>query len=125
MKRYVIMMMSTITNPEPDRRSKDWNKQPTIEAGKRFIVDPLNNDGYAVIQASNKSYAWETGHSDLGKLILKNSVNVDPMSPYELARVHDCDYGADEILRCLLKLGKVCAEDFAAVADAINADENF
>lgn len=125
MSKYIIETTADVTNPEPDRRSRDWTKLPTIPKGTRFVVEMLNADGFSTIQRSGGSYGWTATHTDLGKLIQANSKDVAPASVSELAKVHGCNYGADEILRALIKLGRVKPEDFTAVAEAINADENF
>ena len=121
---YVIQTTADISNPEMDRRSKDWTKLPKIAARSRFIVQPTR-DGYKMIQSAEHRYAWVADHSALGKLIEANSVNVEPVSVRELALVHGCDYGGTEILRALLKLGRITAADFEAVGKAFDADELF
>jgi hypothetical protein len=125
MTKHVIETTADIVNPQPDRRSKDWNKLPNITVGTRFLVEPETRDGYGTIETSAKGYAWMATHSELGKLILANSKRVEPKTVRELMVVHDCDYGGSEILRVLLKLGRVTPADFKAAADAINADENY
>jgi hypothetical protein len=121
---YVIQTTADISNPDVDRRSKDWTKLPTIAAGSRFVVQPTR-DGYKTIQSVEHRYAWVADRSPLGKLIEANSAKVEPVSVRELARVHGCDYGGTEILRALLKLGRITAADFEAVGKAFEADENF
>lgn len=125
MNKHIIQTTVDITNPEPDRRSKDWNKQPTLKAGSRFIVTPMHHDGYMTIQSSEERYAWTTGHSPLGKLITANSTQVEPVSARELSEVHECAFGGEEILRILVKLGRVGPEDFKAVATIATEDEHF
>jgi hypothetical protein len=124
-KYHVVETTADITNPEPDRRSKDWTKLPQIKAGTRFLVNPETRDGYGTIQQSDARYDWTATHSSLGKLIIANSKQVEPVSVRELAVVHGCDYGGSEILRVLLKLGRVTAADFEAVSKALEADEHF
>jgi len=140
--RYVIETTRELVNPTKDGRNKrDWNKLPTIPAGSRFIVRVMllawMIDGKAVAgtatrdadempsrEDSRQSYAFELTSSDLAKLILANAKCVKPESTKELAEVNNCDHGSDEILRILIKLGRVKTEDFAAVAKVVEADEN-
>lgn len=125
MNKYIIQTTVDIENPEPDRRSKDWNKRPLVEAGSRFIITPMHHDGYRTIQSSAERYAWITGHSPLGKLIEANSCTVGAESVRELSEVHECPFGGEEILRILVKLGRVGPEDFKAVATIATEDEHF
>jgi hypothetical protein len=126
MNKYIVQTTVDLKNPEPDRRFKDWTKRPTVEAGSRFIVSPdLARDGYGTIRASDERYAYVTDRSALGKLIIANSTRVEPVTVRELSEVHDCPFGGSEILRILLKLGKVGPEDFKAVAAIAAEDENF
>lgn len=113
--RIIIVTTSEIINPEVDRRSKDWTKLPTVPAGTRFIVTETR-DGYLQIQSARGGYAWTSNNSALGKLVMDNSCAVPPETVKEYAAVNDCEWGGDEILRILLKLGRVKPEDFAAVA---------
>ena len=124
MNTYIIQTTVDIENPEPDRRSKDWTKQPTIKAGNRFIVS-LTRDGYRTIRLSGGGYAWTSDRTPLGKLIEANSCAVGAETVLELSNVHGCDFGGEEILRILLKLGRVGPEDFKAVAVIAAEDENF
>lgn len=111
-RAYVVQTTFDIDNPYPDRRSKDWNKLPAIEAGSRFIVS-----GHS-LKSSAHQYAWENDNSALGRLILANSATVEPTTIRELKAVHDCDWSDGEILRILLKLGRITPADFTAVAEA-------
>jgi hypothetical protein len=108
----IISLQTTVQNPHPDRRSKDWNKLPQIEAGARFIF----TDGGALRQ-SGERWGWCYDNEPLAKLILANSIDVEPESVRELCAVHDCDWGEESILRILLKLGRINADDFVAVAN--------
>jgi len=143
--RYVIETTRELVNPTKDRRNKrDWNKLPTIPAGSRFIVHVVSlawmigcktvagtatrdDDEMPSREDFRQRYAFELTSSELAKLILANAKVVKPKSDSvkELAEVNHCDYGSDEILRILVKLGRVKPEDFAAVAKAVDADENF
>jgi hypothetical protein len=112
MEAYRIYQIAEdIPNPAPDRRSKDWNKRPVIPAGSRFTVCDTS------IRMTGHTYAWEGRRSDLATAIMAAAVLVEPETVRELSVVHNCDYGGDEILRILLKLGRVNAADFAAVAE--------
>jgi len=141
--RYVIETTRELVNPTKDGSNKrEWNKQPTISAGSRFIVHVMSLAwmiegktvaGTATLYAdetpsredSRQSYAFELISSELAKLILANAKVVKPESVNELAEVNNCDYGGDEILRILVELGRIKPEDFAAVAKVVEADENF
>lgn len=108
---FIVRLTKDIDNPEADRRSKDWNRRTQIKAGSRFIVQG------DTIRSSEHRYAWTGERSDLGKLIMENSEKVEAESVREMLVVHDCDWGADEVLRILLKMGKLHAADFDAVAN--------
>jgi hypothetical protein len=112
---YIVETGYEIKNPKADRRSKDWNKAPIIPIGSRFVVRH-NKDGYASI-SSTTGYGFETDRSELGKLIIANSGTADPKSVKELMIVYNCDWSAEEVLRILVKLGRVSKDDFKAVAD--------
>jgi hypothetical protein len=115
MEKYIIQTSVDVKNPEADRRSKDWHKLPVIPAASRFIVS-ASRDGWFTIQSSTQRYGWIAEHSELGKLIVANAERVEPELVRELCEVHGCDWGADNVLRILLKLGRIKPEDFAAVA---------
>jgi hypothetical protein len=131
---YVIETTREIVNPTKDGRNKhDWNKLPTIPAGSRFIVHVMSlawmietvagtatRDAYEAPSREDytQRYAFELISSELAKLILANAKVVKP-------DVKELADGGDEILRILIKLGRVKPEDFAAVARAVEADENF
>lgn len=36
----VVQLNVDVTNPKPDKRSRDWFKLPTIKAGSRFLLTP-------------------------------------------------------------------------------------
>jgi hypothetical protein len=114
----VIELTADIKNPQADRRSKDWNKLPVIPAGKRFTVHG------EYIRSSVDKYAHEFVQSQLAKTILANAKDVAPNSVTEFARVHDVDFSGGELMRILLKLGRIGDADFAAIAEAVK-DENF
>jgi len=114
---YIVETTAEVINPYKDGRSKDWNKLPTIPAGSRFIV------GHSLYGAHG--YAFEPIKSELTQRILAAAVKVEPQSVKELSEVHNCAWGGDEILRVLVKLGRVKPEDFAAVCAAVEANENF
>ena len=113
----VIQLHTDVQNPQPDRRSKDWNKLPIVKAGERFMVQKHREDGFATITSCEHSYAWIADRSPLGKLIMDNSQQVGAESVRELMKVHDCDWGCESVLRILLKLGRIKPADFAAVAE--------
>lgn len=114
----VIELTTDIKNPQVDRRSKDWNKLPVLTKGQRFTL----HDGYGevatYIHASDHRFNSEYTRGGLGKLILDNSVEVEPKSLTEFARIYDCDYGESDtsIAGILLKLGRIGPDDFKAVA---------
>jgi hypothetical protein len=132
---YVIETTREIVNPTKDGRNKhDWNKLPTIPAGSRFIVHVMSlawmietvagtatRDAYEAPSREDytQRYAFELISSELAKLILANAKCVEPESAKELA------YGGDEILRILIKLGRVKPEDFAAAAKAVEPTSEF
>ena len=141
--RYVIETTRELVNPTKDERNKrDWNKLPTIPAGSRFIVHVVSLawmiDGKTVARTatreadetpsredSRQRYAFELINTALAKLILANAKCVKPETVEEISEVSNCDYGGDEILRILIRLGRVKPEDFAAVAKAVKADKDF
>jgi hypothetical protein len=112
--QYVQIRQVTvdIKNPRPDRRSRDWDKLPVIPAGSRFIVHEES------IRSAEHRYAWVGRKSDLGKLIEANSDQVGAQSVKELKAIHNCDWSGDEVLRVLLKLGKIDGGHFAAAGEA-------
>jgi hypothetical protein len=138
--RYVIETTRELVNPTKDGRNKrDWNKLPTIPAGSRFIVHVMSlawmidgktasgtatrdTDETPSREESRQSYAFELISSELAKLILSNARCVKPESMKELAELNNDS--SDKILHILIKLGRVKAGDFAAVAKAVEADEN-
>lgn len=124
-REKVVELVRDVKNPAADRRSRDWNKAPVIKAGARFTVSSSGPDGYGHVRSSAGEYGWEPTRSPLGKLIVDNAKDVEPVSVRELMRVHDCDFSEREVLRMLLKLGRITAKDFADVGDAASADENF
>jgi len=115
----VIELTADVKNPQPDRRSKDWYKLPVIPAGMRFT----NHGNYLL--SSGDRYGHVYTNYPVAKLVIANAKDVAPQSVREFARVHDVDWGGDEILRVLIKLGRVGPDDFAAVAEACSKDENF
>ena len=118
-KAVVIELNHDIRNPKPDRRSKDWHCWPMVKAGMRFIVT-----GHSLL-SSDQQFAWLGLHESLAKAIIADSTVVEPETVRELSVVYGCDFGGSEILRILLKLGRIDAEDFKAVAEIAMADENF
>jgi hypothetical protein len=122
MKCRVIELVADVTNPAADRRSRDWNKTPLLKKGQRFTVH--EGKDFEFLYSCDHRYSHEIAHSDLGKAILANSVTAEAATVTELARVHDCDFSGDEILRILVKLGRVDDTDFAAVGEALAADES-
>jgi hypothetical protein len=112
----IIQLTSDVLNPHPDRRSKSWENAPQALAGERFI------DNGSSLSNSAERYGWLYLTQEFAKLILANSVEVEPESVRELCVTHRCDYGGEEVLRILLKLGRISAADFAAVA---NVPEGF
>jgi hypothetical protein len=114
----VIELIADVKNPQMDRRSKDWNKLPVIPAGKRFTVHG------EYIRASSEKYSHEFMNSQLAKAVLANAKDATPETVTEFARVHEVDFGGDELMRILLKLGRIGDDDFAAIAEAVK-DENF
>lgn len=124
-----IELAADIENPKPDRRSKDWFAASILHKGRRFTVHsyPQRPGRYpepASIRSSEHEYGTDYVTSDLGKLIVANSIEVEPTSVRELKRVHDCDYPGDYVLSYLLKMGRITAADFAAVGETINNEEN-
>ena len=116
MSNYILQLRTELKNPEPDRRSKNWHKQPTIPAGMRLIVQ---ND--ATITAVNSRYAWVSKRSKLGALIMANSDQVEPEirsghNDWSLREIKvvdaDYDYDGDGILLALLKMGRITRQDF-------------
>ncbi len=114
LNRYIVELQADVKNPEPDRRSKDWHRQPVVPSGTRFLVN-YTIDGYATIRTADQ-YGWVADRSDLGRAIMANVERVEPTTWREFAHVSDCDWGADSILRILVKLGRVGPADFEAVA---------
>ena len=110
MTTVIRQLRETITNPHPDRRSKDWNKLPTIPAGSQFIDNGSSLWG-------GRRFTFETENTDLGKLILANSDVVPPKTPRELAECHIGYYYAESILESLVKLGRIGPVDFIAIAE--------
>jgi len=113
-----------VTNPRPDRRSKDWINWPVIKSGTRFIFRENAYKGehpYYTISLPG-SYGRLNEHDELSKLMLANANEAAPESWQELAIAHDCDYGAGYILKAMLKLGRIDGDDFAAVADMPEED---
>lgn len=115
----IIELAVDVSNPTPDRRSKDWNKLPVVPKGSRFIVTEHT------IRSSVGGYAWERDSSELGKAIIARAIKATPTSVRELMIVYDCDFDSSEVLRMLIKLGKITPNDFEAVAKAANEDERF
>jgi hypothetical protein len=124
---YILQLRTELKNPEPDRRSKDWHKQPTIPASMRFIVQ---ND--ATIMAVNSRYAWTAIRSKLGALIMANSDRVEPEvrsghNDYSLREIKvvdaDYDYNGDGILLALLKMGRITRQDFRDVRAFMAAED--
>jgi len=108
---HIRELKYNVTNPRPDRRSKDWNKLPEIKAGSRFI---FHED---TIYSSDHRYAYEHRRTELGKLIEENTDIVGAVSIKELKALYSCDWSGDEVLRVLLKLGKISATDFQAAGE--------
>lgn len=100
-----------IKNPDKDRRSKDWNRLPVVPKGFRFCLTDTS-----MKQSDHGSFGYEYPCSQLGKLLMENSIGVAPVTPREFAEVYDCAWGGWEILRILMKLKRITGEDFAAVA---------
>jgi hypothetical protein len=116
---YIIQLKIDIKNPEPDRRSKDWNKQPVVPQGKRFIVEYNTT-----LTAVDQRYQWERCNSELGRSILANSEHVEPELIREIKIVDaDFDYDGDSILRALLKMGRITRQDFRDVRRFLEASE--
>jgi len=113
---FVIELRCDLTNPEPDRRSKDWHKRPTIPAGMRFIV---RGD---TITSSDHRYHWTGQRSELGKLVLANSVHVAPSPDYirEIQEVIGDGHEGDSLLGALMKMGRVHANDIKDAAEFLN-----
>jgi len=118
METYVIKLRCDVKNPEPDRRSKDWNKRPVVPAGMRFIV---RGD---TITASEHRYQWTGQRSELGKLLLANSDHVAPSPDHirEIEEVLGDSSGAEWLLRALMKMGRVHANDIRDAVDHINRE---
>jgi len=122
---FIIQMTRDIDNPTKDRRSRDWNKQQTIKAGLRFIVE----DDTLRAGSDGCSYGFEHRLSELGKLIEANAERVEPKGPWKMAAVAGhrgsgfvgMDY--PYILEVMLKLGRISLDDFKAVADYEDAEE--
>jgi len=114
---YVIELVRDVTNPEPDRRSKDWHKLPTIPAGTRLIVEPTRHEYITIKKNLPRAYAWTTERSAVGKAVLANSEKREPESWYELANVTGCMDYADGLLEDMLALGRITRADFEAVAE--------
>ena len=123
--RYVIETTQDVKNPRPDRRCNDWYKRPVIKAGSRFIGDteygrdPVQD----IVRSSVERYGSIPRHKDLGKAIDDASVKVEPRTLREMLVVNDCDWGGEFILEELFRMGRLTAEDFAAVGEVINAKE--
>ena len=116
----VLELTTDVKNPKPDRRSKDWNCRPVLKAGTRFIhiVTERKNDWEPTgsLQCFETTYAYEYDTSDISKLVLANSTQVPCKTWREFACVYDCDWSAGMILDVLIKLGRLNALDFKAVA---------
>ena len=123
--RYVIETTQDVKNPHPDRRCGDWYKKPVIKAGSRFIVDTMYGVDPAldIIKSSVERYGYVARHKGLGQAIDAASKKGEPRTLRELMVVHDCDIGYDFILEELMLMGRITAEDFAAVGEVINAKE--
>jgi len=124
---YILQLRTELKNPEPDRRSKDWHKQPVVPAGMRFIVQ---ND--VSITAVNSRYAWVAIRSKLGALIIANSDRVEPevrsghheWSMREIKVVDaDYDYNGDGILLALFKMGRITRQDFRDARAFMEAED--
>src|SRR5262245_5795098 len=113
---YVIELVRDVTNPEPDRRSKDWHKLPTIPAGTRLIVRETRDTYLSINSNVPRAYAWQSDRSPVGKAVLGNSEKREPESWYELANVTGCMDYADGLLEDLLAIGRITRADFEAVA---------
>lgn len=113
-KTTIIELTADVNNPHPDRRSKDWDKQPVLAHGTRFIYREDKDYGMAVMPATRR-YGWQPVRDGLGALIVANSKPVPPATWQEFAVLAGCDWGADEILRILVKLGRLGEADFRAV----------
>ena len=115
----ILELTADIKNPQADRRSKDWNKLPVLNKGQRFTL----HDGreYDYIYSSDHPYHQEVADRGLGKLIVDNSVVVEPKTLTEMKRVYDIDY--PNIEEALFKLGRIEAADFEAVAKYFAEDE--
>jgi hypothetical protein len=125
---YILQLRTELENPESDRRSKDWHKQPIIPAGMRFIVQ---ND--VTITAVNSRYAWVAIRSKLGALLMANSDCVEPAvrpghhewSLREIKVVDaDYDYNGDGILLALLKMGRITRQDFRDARAFMEAEDD-
>ena len=123
MKKYVVELVRDLSNPMPDRRRSDWNCRPEFKKGERFVVgeyeEKIGTIKYPVVHVgkANKVGAV-SGGVDIGKLILDNSVKVEPKHVPEFIFVHDC-IDCNQVLRVLVKAGRVTEEDFEYVHDAL------
>jgi|SRR5215472_15684446 len=116
----VLELTCDITNPNVDRRSKDWNKLPVLKAGQRFTLHEGRE--YKYLLSANSRYQIETERSDLGKLIIAHAKEVEPKSFTEMSRVYGDDESADTVAETLFKLGRIGPDDFAAVTKYFEND---
>jgi len=116
METYVIELVRDVTNPEPDRRSKDWHKLPVIKAGTRLIVRPTAHEYSTISSNVPRGYAFTSDRTPVGKAVLANAYQVRPESWYELAEVTGAMSYADSLLEDMLTLKRISRADFEAVA---------
>jgi|SRR5215469_5297122 len=120
----VLELITDVKNPHPDRRSRDWNKQPVLAKGQRFTLHDGREWKY-VYSSDHRYHSEPVVRADgLGQLIVSNSVAVEPKTFTEFARVYGDDLDPDTIARVLFKLGVIKRTDFEIAAAAFN-DENF
>jgi hypothetical protein len=118
---FVIKLTRELVNPEKDGRNKnDWHKQKTIPAGEHFIVS------HVIEHAHSEIKGWVMLDSELGRLILANSVRVEPRSLKEtmaVAGLRTDRWERATVLQTLFTLGRITAEDFALVKSLDDAKQ--